>query len=47
MSQVEQTLPGVAFENNPLLQAQSPLTQQATRIAALEAEDRATGTSRI
>ena len=36
--QVEQTLPGVAFENNPLLQAQSPLTQQATRIAALEAE---------
>ena len=37
-AQVEQTLPGVAFENNPLLQAQSPLTQQATRIAALEAE---------
>ena len=35
---VEQTLPGVAFENNPLLQAQSVLTQQATRIAALEAE---------
>jgi len=37
-AQVEQTLPGVAYENNPLLQAQSPLTQQATRIAALEAE---------
>ena len=37
-AQVEQTLPGVAFENNPLLQAQSPLTQQATRIAALQAE---------
>ena len=31
-AQVEQTLPGVAFENNPLLQAQSPLTQQATRL---------------
>jgi uncharacterized membrane protein YgaE (UPF0421/DUF939 family) len=37
-AQVEQTLPGVAYENNPMLQAQSPLTQQATRIAALEAE---------
>ena len=37
-AQVEQTLPGVAFENNPLLQAQSPLTQQGTRIAALQAE---------
>jgi uncharacterized membrane protein YccC len=37
-AQVEQTLPGVAYENNPLLQAQSPLTQQATRIAALEDE---------
>lgn len=37
-AQVEQTLPGVAFENNPLLQAQSALTQQATRIAALEGE---------
>jgi uncharacterized membrane protein YccC len=36
--QVEQTLPGVAYENNPMLQAQSPITQQATRIAALEAE---------
>ena len=37
-AQVEQTLPGVAYENNPMLQAQSPITQQATRIAALEAE---------
>ena len=37
-AQVEQTLPGVAFENNPLVQAQSPLTQQATRLAALDAE---------
>ena len=37
-AQVEQTLPGVAYENNPLLQAQSPITQQATQIAALEAE---------
>lgn len=37
-AQVEQTLPGVAFENSPLLQAQSSLSQQATRIAALEAE---------
>ena len=37
-AQVEQTLPGVAFENNPLLQAQSPLTQQGTLIAALQAE---------
>ena len=36
--QVEQTLPGVAFENNPLLQAQSPLTQRATQLAALESE---------
>jgi uncharacterized membrane protein YccC len=37
-AQVERTLPGVAYENNPMLQAQSPITQQATRIAALEAE---------
>ena len=37
-AQVEQTLPGVAYENNPMLQAQSPITQQATRITALEAE---------
>jgi uncharacterized membrane protein YccC len=37
-AQVEQTLPGVAYENNPMIQAQSPITQQATRIAALEAE---------
>jgi uncharacterized membrane protein YccC len=37
-AQVEQTLPGMAYEHNPLLQAQSPLTQQATRITALEAE---------
>ena len=37
-AQVEGTLPGVAFENSPLLQAQSPLTQQADRIGALEAE---------
>ena len=46
-AQVEQTLPGVAYENNPLLQAQSPLTQQATRIAALEAEIAAAGPVRI
>ena len=37
-AQVEQTLPGVAYENNPMLQAQSPITRQATRITALEAE---------
>ena len=37
-AQVEQTLPGVVFENNPLQQAQSPLNHQATRVAALEAE---------
>ena len=37
-ARVEQTLPGVVFENNPLLQAESPLSHQATRIAALEAE---------
>ena len=36
--QVEQTLPGVAFENNPLVQADSPLTGQAARLGALEAE---------
>ena len=37
-AQIEQTLPGVAFENSPLMQAESPVAQQATRIAALESE---------
>jgi len=37
-SQVEQTLPGVAYENSPMIQAQSPITRQASRITALEAE---------
>ena len=31
-------MPGVQFENNPLVQAESRLTEQATRIAALDAE---------
>ncbi len=35
---VEQTLPAVEYENNLLLQAESPLTTQAVRIAALAAE---------
>jgi uncharacterized membrane protein YgaE (UPF0421/DUF939 family) len=37
-AQIERTLPGVAFENSPLMQAESPVAQQATRIAALESE---------
>jgi uncharacterized membrane protein YccC len=37
-AQVEQMLPGVAFENNPLMQAQSAWTQPATQLAALDAE---------
>ena len=37
-AQVEQTLPAVAFENNPLLQAESPLARRGTQIAALEGE---------
>ena len=37
-TQLEQTLPSVAFENFPFVQADSPLTQQGTQLAALEAE---------
>jgi hypothetical protein len=37
-AQVEQMLPSVAFENNPLMQAESSSTQQATQLAALDAE---------
>jgi uncharacterized membrane protein YccC len=37
-AQLEQTLPSVAFENFPFVQADSPLTQQGTQLAALEAE---------
>lgn len=35
---VEQTLPSIAFENNPLLQSQSPITRHATKLAALDAD---------
>jgi uncharacterized membrane protein YccC len=37
-AQLEQTLPSVAFENFPFVQADSPLTQQGMQLAALEAE---------
>ena len=37
-AQVEQMLPAIAFENNPLMQAQSAWTQPATQLAALDAE---------
>ena len=37
-TQLEQTLPSVAFENFPYVQADSPLTQQGIQLAALEAE---------
>lgn len=37
-AQLEQTLPSVAFDNFPFVQTDSPLTQQGTQLAALEAE---------
>ena len=37
-AQLEQTLPSVAFYNFPFVQTDSPLTQQGTQLAALEAE---------
>jgi uncharacterized membrane protein YccC len=36
-AQLEQTLPGIQFENNPLQQSASPLAEQATQLAALDA----------
>ena len=37
-TQLEQTLPSVAFENFPYVQADSPLMQQGIQLAALESE---------